>query len=100
MLERIRSVAYRLQLPGTSQIHPIIHVALLNKAIGDYQMEHDLPPLDWLEPNAVLATRSITRRGKDMTQFLIPWKVKSVYMGKMSSPLEVNSLILALRTRL
>ncbi|XP_073221513.1 uncharacterized protein [Cicer arietinum] len=81
---RVGVVAYRLQLPATACIHPVFHVSLLNKAIGNYQVENELPPgLDgdpaapW-EPAALLATRIITKEGSDIKQLLIHWNGKPV----------------------
>ena len=34
ILARVGRVAYRLELPDTSRIHPIIHVSQLKKALG------------------------------------------------------------------
>lgn len=43
ILAKIGEVAYRLQLPEQSRIHPVFHVSLLKKAIGEYQVQGELP---------------------------------------------------------
>ncbi|XP_073224801.1 uncharacterized protein [Cicer arietinum] len=74
---RVGVVAYCLQLPATACIHPVFHVSLLKKAIGNYRVETELPPgLDgdpaapW-EPATILATRTITKEGSDVKQLLV-----------------------------
>jgi hypothetical protein len=37
VLARVGKVAYRLELPATNCIHPIIHVSHLKKVIGMYR---------------------------------------------------------------
>lgn len=68
ILEKIGAVAYKLQLPESTRIHPIFHVSLLKKAVGNYRAEEVLPTDLETEnsppqvPAAVLPTRIITDR--------------------------------------
>ena len=65
ILERIGAVAYKLKLPTGSKVHPVFHVSLLKKAIGEYHEEEALSELlsdeqtEIFEPEAVLGTRFI-----------------------------------------
>lgn len=84
MLEKIGAVAYKLQLPESAPIHPVFHVSLLKKAIGDYRVEKDLPnnlegdTATVQEPETVLAARTIEKWGDLVSQLLVQWKGKAV----------------------
>ncbi|MCI53416.1 RNA-directed DNA polymerase (Reverse transcriptase), partial [Trifolium medium] len=77
-------VAYKLKLPAGSKVHPVFHVSLLKKAVGEYHEDDELPELigeeqaELYEPEAVLATRKIQYQGEELKQVLIHWKGKVV----------------------
>ena len=84
ILERIGAVAYKLKLPEGSKVHPVFHVSLLKKAVGQYFEEEDLPDhmegdlTDTAEPEAVLASRKVQQQGEVVQQLLVHWKGKAV----------------------
>jgi len=80
VLERVG--AYKLQLPETTKIHPVFHVSLLKKVIGNYNMIDELPTElacddgTSLEPEGILAKRVIKNGEDAVSQVLIQWKVQ------------------------
>jgi hypothetical protein len=83
IIEKVGAVAYKLKLPVGSRIHPVFHVSLLKKAVGEYNTDEELPDLladdqiDVYEPEHVLATRKLKQQGEEVNQVLIQWKGKS-----------------------
>ncbi|XP_042969094.1 uncharacterized protein LOC122301779 [Carya illinoinensis] len=82
VLEKLGSVAYKLQLPPTSQLHPVFHVSLLKKKVGDPSLiGEELPTVDQegrilMKPKEVLGYR-LHRRGRGrprVWQALILWE--------------------------
>ncbi|KAL6179352.1 hypothetical protein ACLB2K_050868 [Fragaria x ananassa] len=80
ILERIGKVAYHLDLPATSKIHPIFHVSLLKLRIGDtVPTSQTLPRYtengtnEW-QPEQVLDMQVVRHKGKTITQWLIKWE--------------------------
>ena len=80
IMQKIGSVAYKLELPPTTKIHPVFHVSCLKKVIGqNICTQTILPELDEegriiLEPKCILQTCTKKLRNKTLTQYLIQWK--------------------------
>lgn len=78
--QRIGKVAYKLKLPEGSQIHPVFHVSLLKRKLGDSNSTAvELPPMAndgeiLLQPKAILDTRWIKKGSKFTEESLVKWK--------------------------
>jgi hypothetical protein len=63
VLQNIGTMAYKLELPTSSRVHPVFHVSCLKKVIGDkISVQTIFPELDEegkmiLEPEAITDTR-------------------------------------------
>lgn len=81
VLEKIGSVAYKLQLPEQAKIHPVFHVSQLKKMIGANVTIHSgLPSYDQQiveEPERILARRMAKINNTNTTQALIKWKQRA-----------------------
>jgi hypothetical protein len=76
ILARVGKVAYHLDLPESSRIHPVIHVSHLKKAIGqNYQVPTCLPsPDNVLQiPVRILQRRLLSQGNRSITQGLVHW---------------------------
>ncbi|MCH82296.1 hypothetical protein A2U01_0003098 [Trifolium medium] len=84
IIAKVGEVAYKLQLPDTSKIHPVFHVSLLKKAVGDYHIQGDLPKdLEVTDegeiyPEVVMGARVTLKEGVAVQQSLIKWKDRSL----------------------
>ena len=81
ILEKVGSVAYRLDLPLGSQIHNVFHVSLLRKHLRPITpLSDQLPPFSddstiLPQPEAVL-DRRVIRKGKYLpkSKILVKWE--------------------------
>jgi Chromo (CHRromatin Organisation MOdifier) domain len=79
ILERIGQVAYKLNLPPGTMIHPVFHVSQLKKRVGtSTAISTGLPIIGiegevWVEPVAILDRRLTKRNNKAVTELLIKW---------------------------
>nr|GEV35895.1 transposon Ty3-G Gag-Pol polyprotein [Tanacetum cinerariifolium] len=96
ILERIRKVAYRLELPTGSCIHPIFHVSLLWSSHGN-PTPSNLPlpsiyidDLPILQPDTILDQRIVTNNGKTKTQVLVKWKGHAIEESTWESKDEIQ----------
>jgi transposase InsO family protein len=80
VLQKIGTMAYKLELPASSRVHPVFHVSCLKKVIGDkIPIQTILPELDEegkiiLEPEAITDTRIRQLRNRSISEYLIKWR--------------------------
>lgn len=78
--EKIGSLAYRLQLPPGSKVHPVFHVSLLKKHVGEtVPVSSEIPHLTddgylVFEPAEILDTRWVRLGNRFTEESLVRWK--------------------------
>ncbi|XP_058772648.1 PR5-like receptor kinase [Vicia villosa] len=79
IIQKIGQVAYKLQLPVSSKIHPIFHVSQLKKAVGNYIAIPELPASLETDKRAIIPARVLSWRdrweqGQHKREWLIQWE--------------------------
>lgn len=80
ILARVGEVAYRLQLPDTTTIHPVFHISQLKKHVGKHAIPLPHVPMVTEDgkikttPFVVLDERLIQRQRTPVKQLLIHWE--------------------------
>ena len=78
--QRIGSMAYKLELPPSSCVHPVFHVSCLKKVIENkISVQTSLPELNEegkikLETKTILETRIKQLINRAITEYLVKWK--------------------------
>ncbi|KAJ3707739.1 hypothetical protein LUZ61_011444 [Rhynchospora tenuis] len=84
VLSKIGTVAYKLNLPPTSSIHPVFHVSQLKARVGQNQTVSPSLPIVGTNnsspdmPEYIVARRLIKRRNSPVPQILLKWKNQSI----------------------
>ncbi|GMI67577.1 hypothetical protein HRI_000427000 [Hibiscus trionum] len=78
IIEKVGAVAYKLQLPRDSKLHPVFHVSQLKKHIGAANFQSELPVINpdgeiSKEPLRIIDKRIGKRGGRAITEVLVEW---------------------------
>lgn len=77
MIEKINTVAYKLQLPEGSQVHPVFHISLLKKVVKEGIISQPLPidlNEEWelhVEPETIIDSK---QKENGTVEALVRWK--------------------------
>ena len=80
VLQRIGEVAYKLDLPPTSKVHPVFHISQLKPAVGPAMASSEVPPQLTAElelaasPEKLLSIRAISHPQGLTKEVLLKWK--------------------------
>lgn len=76
IVDKIRAVAYNLDLHVESQVHPVFHVSLLKAAPGPYSSVTPLPQATsfTVQPRAILDRKFLKKGSKASVQVLVHWR--------------------------
>jgi hypothetical protein len=77
IVQKVGSVAYRLELTESSLVHPVFHVSQLKKAVGSKYLVSSLPlDIQSLQvTEKVLQKRLVARDACTIMQILVKWSV-------------------------
>jgi hypothetical protein len=103
ILSKIGPVAYKLELPASSSIHPVFHVSQLKKVLPSSHQVSDIIPVPddcWQFPEQVLAKKMVFRGTSSTQQVLIKWSGwPDVKLGRDGSEKRTYKLFLTFYLR-
>lgn len=77
IIDRCGAVAYKLELPPSSLIHPVFHVSQLKVLVGNVHTTTELPIVVsgvlLKQPEKILERKMVKRQGRAATQVLVKW---------------------------
>ncbi|XP_070050491.1 uncharacterized protein [Nicotiana tomentosiformis] len=99
VLQRIGEVAYKLALPpNLSSVHPVFHVSMLRKYIGnpfhvlDFSMVHLESDMTYdVEPVAILDRQVQRMRSKDIASVKVQWRGQPVEEDTWATERDIRS---------
>jgi hypothetical protein len=84
VLRRVGAVAYELQLPSSSRIHPVFHVSQLKRALGTGLVSSPVLPNEQFQfsvPVKILQRRTVARGVQSSEQILVQWSHMTVELA-------------------
>ncbi|KAL8103411.1 hypothetical protein AgCh_027834 [Apium graveolens] len=99
---KIGAVAYKFGLPNGSRVHPVFHVSLFEKRIGDAEVRNNELPLITddgeivMEPEAILDTRWFKKGSSFEEEQLVKWKKLPVENATWENAKELKDKFLTL----
>lgn len=77
VLDKNGKVAYKLELPSSSKIHPVFHVSQFKKLVGESTTSTQLPTMlqetEVRIPESCLGRKMVKRQGRAATMVLVKW---------------------------
>lgn len=81
VIDTVGKVAYKLQLLGDAQVHPIFHVSQLKQCRGDLPAIthipawlHGISSKAFLQPASILEKNMVKHKNAAHVQYLVQWK--------------------------
>lgn len=96
IIARVGAVAYKLQLPDDSKIHPVVHVSQLKCMVGpDARVSPSLPSANSVlqaehQPVAIQDNKLVHVKGELQPRLLVQWSELPPSMATWEDPVELR----------